>query len=344
MGKSGSKRTASAIGALAGAAASMVGKRYKQTLLNGTAKSVLKNTIRPVSSATATLTKRKTQYVTIKPGGATTSIFSHKTPAPAYMKQIFKQNAPQTFVTNSSGRLTSTNGLQATSFAASVISTATAGDFSGGDTGSILTQYYGGSIIAEQKSTLIYFKSVLMNYCFTNNQTNNIFVDIYDVVSTRDGTYGANDASHQGLIDSGMPIGMASLNVVPTQSPLFNQYWKVLKKTSIELGPGISHRHIHNIKLNKRWCAETMQTKSTYMQGMTTGVYIVAWGAPCHDATTVGNVSSGSVLLDLVATKQITYAVAEKAVTKAKYINLLPVLTTEREVNPESGVPGTTAS
>ena len=293
---------------------------------------------------TTTLLKRKTRSITLKPGGATTSVFGHKSPCPKYMAQVFKQNMPQTYVANGSLRATAACGLQVAVHAASVVGGNTAGNFTQGDTGAILTQYYGATATGAQKTSRIYFQRSLQQYMFTNNQTNNIFVDIYDVVARRDGEYNPVAAGDQGLADQGISGGLGTINITPTQSQLFNQNWKVLKRTNIELGPGVSHRHIQSIALNKAWNAERMQTGSAYYAGLSTGVLVVAWGAPCHDATTVTNVSTASVLLDIVFTRQITYTVCTPQVTASKYVSALPTIVTEREVNEESGLPATVSS
>lgn len=295
-------------------------------------------------SRTTSLLARKTKMVTLKPGGATTSAFSHKCPLPAYMKQVFAQNAPQVYVTNTSVRQYAGTGVQQAAYQTACHGGNTGGDFTAGDMGQILNQVYGGTPTASQKTTRIYVHKCLQQYMFTNNQTNNIFVDIYDVVARRDSGWNPSAAFNQGLIDQGITSGNAAINVTPFMSTIFTQNWKVLKKTNIELGPGVSHRHISNIALNKVWNAERMQEGGAHYAGLTTGVLLVVWGAPCHDATTVGNVTTASTLLDCVGSRQITYAISQLQVTSTKYVTVLPTITTEREVNEESGLPATVSS
>lgn len=295
-------------------------------------------------SRTTTLLQRKAKMVTVKPGGATTSAFSHKGPLPAYMKQVFKQNSPQSYITNTSVRVYRPAGVQACAFHTACFGGNTGGDFTAGDMGGILNQYYGVTPTAAQKTTRVFMNKCLQQYMFTNNQTNNVFVDIYDVVARRDNGWNPQAAFDAGLKDQGIASGTDAINVTPFMSTIFTQNWKVLKKTNIELGPGVSHRHIQSVALNKVWNAERMQEGGAHYQGMTTGILIVAWGAPNHDATTVANVTTGSVLLDCVGSRQITYAICQTQVTGTKYVTALPAITTEKGVNEESGLPANVTS
>lgn len=349
---SGGKRTRSAAAAIVSRAV----KRARQTSIGKwVGKAARSAPVRRAASAamsavssglSASLTSRRTQYVTIKPGGATTSLFSHKSPCPKYMKQVFKEMSPQVYVSNSGNRTTTVTGQQGNGWYLCLQASGVAGDYTSttSDMPAILNQIYGGAATGAQKTGRLYFKSVQQNLMLTNNQTNNCFVDIYDVVAKRDGNQGIAGSWHQGLIDQGMSVGAVGINIVPTMSTTFNQHWKVLKKTSIELGPGVSHRHISSIKFNKAFNAERLQDASVQFGGLTTGIMYVFWGAPDHDATSVTAVSTGSALIDAVYSKQIMYTYAQPQQTATKYLSGLGTITTERAVNPESGAPGTVAS
>lgn len=338
------------------AAGSLLASAAKRTKQAGIGKWVKKGAGKPafksglvskLSSVAASLTSRKTQYVTIKPGGATTSVFSHKSPCPKYMKQIYKEVMPQMYVTNGAGRTTAPTGQQALATYVGLLGSGTAGDFVGtsaSDMQQLLSQIYSANPTGAQKTTRLYIKSMLTNMTMTNNQTNNMFVDIYDVVARRDGTVGLVGAFDQGLKDQGLTTGYTAINIVPQMSQTFNQHWKVLKKTSIELAPGMSHRHISSLQFNKAWNAERLQDAVYHFNGLTSGIMVVIWGAPDHDATNVNNVSTGSCLLDTVYSRQIMYTYVQPQINTTKYVGNLPTITTERAVNPESGVPGTVAS
>lgn len=347
-----SKRTRTAAGRIVERAI----KRARQTSIGKWAGKAAKSApVRRAASAAmsavssglaASLTSRRTQYVSIKPGGATTSVFSHKSACPKYMSQVFKETSPQVYISNGSGRTTAPTGQQALAVYGTLTASGTGGDYSSttNDLQNIIQQVYAGVPTASQRTTRLYVKSTMVNMTFTNNQTNNMFCDIYDVVARRDGNQSTFTAWQNGLVDQGLGSGYTAINVVPQMSTSFNQHWKVLKKTSIELPPGNSHRHIQTIKLNKSFNYERLQDATANFAGLTTAVMVVIWGAPDHDATTVTSVSTGSCLLDSVISRQIVYAISQPQTTLTKYVSTLGTITTERNVNPESGAPGTVAS
>lgn len=292
------------------------------------------------ASRSTTITGRKIKFQTLRQGGATTSVFSHKNPCPKYMKQVFKQHEDQSYITNTSARVTATTGKQAL-WAWTSLDT---GAFGAGDIGKMMELANGGALSGNAKTLRIYLGKSKTNYLMTNNQTNNIFVDMYDVVARKDQSQTILGSLQTGLVDQGITGGSDAINVTPFMSQLFCTNWKIVKRTSIELGPGESHRHVFNFAVNKQINAERMQDASWYYEGITHGTLIVAWGAPCHDATNTSLVSTGSVLLDCVMSKQMQFYVSSFAVSKTQYVSALGTITTERAVNEESGTAATVSS
>lgn len=344
----GGKRSYSklAIGTV-GAVASMLSKRRKQSKMPASfykAGSKSAGARGGTRTGTVTLTKRKTKFVTIRPGGASTSVFAHKSKCPKYMSQIFKSTAAQVYIANSASRLTIPCGQQLADVRIAIDGTTSAGDFSQGDVGQILNQIYGAAPTNAQKTTRLFFKKVTHNHMLTNNQTNTCYVDLYDIVARRDSNRTSTNAWYQGLQDQGLSVGYNAINVTPFMSKDFTTNWKVLKKTSIELPPGATHRHIMTVDLNQAWNAERMQSAVSQYAGLTHGTLIVSWGAPDHDATGVANVSTGSVLLDVVRSKQIEYFYDAPQSTNTRYSTLLSTITTERAVDGVSGAAATVAS
>jgi len=291
--------------------------------------------------APAKRTKTK-RFQTIRKGSGATSVTSISNKLPSFMKQVFKQNEDQAFVTNTSARVTAANGAQAV-YAWTSLDTGTFG--SGSDINKIMEQANGGAALSGVSKTIrLYLGKCKTNFTMSNNQTNNLFIDLYDVVARKDHSQTISGSFGSGLIDQGVSVGAAAINVTPYMSQTFCTHWKIVKKTTIELTPGESHRHVFNYAVNKQINAERMQSGAWYWAGITHGTMAVAYGAPDHDATTVSNVSTGSVLLDVVYSKQQKYTFCNVAVSNTKYTTALPVLITERNVNEESGTPATVAS
>jgi len=296
------------------------------------------------ASKTTSLLARKLKFIRMKHGAGDTSVFTHKNKCPKYMAQVFRQNAPQNFITNQSNRLTIPCGQQLAAAYTALTGTQTAGDFSQGDMGQMLNSIYGATPTNAQQNTRLYIQSVKHNFMFTNNQTNNIFVDMYDIVARRDACLTPATSYYAGLTDQGVSNGYNAINVTPFMSKQFTTYWKVVKRTSLTLGPGESHRHIVTMQLNKEWSATRMEESAQHYAGLTHGTMLVAWGAPDHDATGTANVSTGSVLIDLVYSRQIVFAYTTPQIQSTRYITALPTITTERNVNEESGAPATVSS
>lgn len=126
---------------------------------------------------------------------------------------------------------------------------------------------------------------------------------IYDLVSkvTKE-SYSAPDTDWaDGYVDTNvLPAaaiatyggGNTTIGAIPTESKVFNINWKVLKVTTVRLGPGAEHNHIFNMRPNKvidgTYAANFQQIK-----GVTTGILLIHRG-PLVDSTS-GNAAAGTI-------------------------------------------------
>jgi len=97
------------------------------------------------------------------------------------------------------------------------------------------------------------------------------FVEIYDVVAKTTGNFEIpTDNWSQGIINSRDNFTQNDFNVYnarPTQSKSFNLKWKVLKRTSVQLVGGATHRHKFSISLRR-----LIDTDHFYNNGMVRGI------------------------------------------------------------------------
>jgi len=97
------------------------------------------------------------------------------------------------------------------------------------------------------------------------------FVEIYDLVAKTTGPFEIpTQLWEQGVINARDTFTQNDFNVYnakPTQSKAFNLKWKVLKRTSVQLVGGATHRHKFNISLRR-----LVDTDHFYNNGMVRGI------------------------------------------------------------------------
>jgi hypothetical protein len=76
----------------------------------------------------------------------------------------------------------------------------------------------------------------------------------------------------------------AFIGASPTESELFNTYWKIASKVSIEIPAGGSHKH-HSYYDLSAILTTTRYNSSALLGGVTRNIMIVARGVPMLDST-----------------------------------------------------------
>nr|WAE42513.1 MAG: capsid protein [Cressdnaviricota sp.] len=147
-----------------------------------------------------------------------------------------------------------------------------------------------------QKAFKVYLQSVEQYLTFTNADNANMTLDLYDVVARHDRSttvtpdqdwlnglkFDQAGAAASGQISFGSPN---TAYQVPTNSKLFNQYWKIRRVTHIDLAQGRSHEHIIKFNANRILDMERCQG-SNVIGGLTSYTLIVSRGMPTVVPTT----------------------------------------------------------
>lgn len=150
----------------------------------------------------------------------------------------------------------------------------------------------------------------------TNSSLANLYVDIYDIVRKRDAlqsddTKSPVEAWHAGITDeSGGAVtdGQMQVNSLPTDSKLFRDYFRVVKRTHISLAQGATHRHMTKLKANKLFDTSYLDRCDGDVAGTTVYTMIVAYGQPASITTESGAiVTTASGFIDVVQSVRLKY-------------------------------------
>ena len=171
-------------------------------------------------------------------------------------------------------------------------------------------------------------------YLIANAVETSTTVDIYDIVLKRDlpaawtatiggVSYTANTPNpetywrkglniQQNVGDAGPTVGPQlndMLSVVPTDSRLFNNYFKIVKKTRVQMCAGATHKHKVNISTNRMIDQLYVNTQMAGSLGFSTYTMFVAVGTPVWDTIVEGGeVTTSPVSLNVVATQRVRWA------------------------------------
>ena len=151
-----------------------------------------------------------------------------------------------------------------------------------------------------------YVRKILYDYVtyetgFTNNTPSCIKLTLYDCLAKTTAENATASADTRACWSSGLQdesgfVGAATPyfpGSVPTNSKYFNMKWKILKKTVIQLGPGMTHYHKKHFA-PKRLLDLEYVNKEISIRGLTTELLVVAEGMP---TTSVQGLTSGPISL-----------------------------------------------
>jgi hypothetical protein len=166
---------------------------------------------------------------------------------------------------------------------------------------------------------------------YTNQSNGNVNLKLYDVICRKDlGSGSAVDPSsawYNGITDNvttGTVSSVSSTNLgaTPFMSPLFCQYFKVLKVTSIILAAGQSHHHYVKRTLN-RMINDELLTYYVNLAYLTHYTVAAAFGYPENDTTTNTIVSTCAVGIDTVSEFKFRWAYSAVNFNRSTYTNTL---------------------
>lgn len=138
-----------------------------------------------------------------------------------------------------------------------------------------------------------------------NASSTNSSLVIYDIIAKKDCSTAAVssvlNAWKNGVDNAG---GSATdykiIGSIPNEVILFNEFFKVVQRTRITLGPGQLHRHEFSYSPNKVLSGEYLNSVTYALAGVTVSTFVVHYGMPAHDSTTTTSVTVDVSSLDVV--------------------------------------------
>lgn len=161
-----------------------------------------------------------------------------------------------------------------------------------------------------------YYGEVLMSNAsvYTTNVT------IYDIIARRDGLSAnsgdpANAILHGIDVEGGSATDYQTIGSRPFESELFNQFYKVVQTTRVDIPSGGTHRHCQ--KWNPRKVlSNALQDESSYgIKDLTIYTLVYFHGQPAHDSTTTTSVSISEASLDVCFKRDIRFRYVEETAT-----------------------------
>ena len=188
------------------------------------------------------------------------------------------------------------------------------------------TDLYGG--LASVNNDKMIFHGVQAEISMVNASSTNSQIFIYDVICKKDcnsgNTGSPNGAWQVGIDDAGgNNTDYQIVGSIPTESRLFSDYYKIVQRTRVSLGPGQMHRHEVSWHPNKVLSGEYLNNCTYGLQGVTVGTMIVHYGMPAHDSTTTTAVTVDVSSLDIVVKYSQDWRLLEDSVTSWSKSNTL---------------------
>lgn len=146
---------------------------------------------------------------------------------------------------------------------------------------------------------------------FTNASSAGSILELYDIVTKQDNDLDARNAWIDGItMETTLPAGTPPYNVLGVKlwhSQRFNEFFKVVKKTIVNLAPGASHQHAISLKPNLIIKEQRIRENVSY-RGLTYFTIAVVKGVPvCDDADVPRLVSTAPIKIDWVSEVSTKY-------------------------------------
>lgn len=142
---------------------------------------------------------------------------------------------------------------------------------------------------------------------------------IYDVIARGDlssaGKNSSPGAAWSYGVDSegGSATDYKIIGSVPTDSVMFNKFFKIVQRTRVNLPPGGMHRHEVTYRPNRKVQGFWPDAAPYGLGGLTCYTLIVHYGQPAHDSTTTTSVTMDISSLDIVTKTNILYKFLENS-------------------------------
>jgi len=172
-----------------------------------------------------------------------------------------------------------------------------------------LTEYYNQlpvPVPVGNATRALYLDYTTADIHFTNASNASCTVDLYDIVCKQDNdltsplTAWANGIAME---TNGLANNYEILGVLPTMSQQFNEFFKIVKVTHVNLAAGASHRHNIMLKYRKQIREQRVKENVNYA-GISYFTMLVVRGVPISDKTgsdpAIREVSSAPIGIDVV--------------------------------------------
>lgn len=190
---------------------------------------------------------------------------------------------------------------------------------------------------AGNETRRLLFESYNRKIMYTNASSASAVLDLYDIVCKNDCDIFANDAWTAGVaMETSIPAGTPPVNVLgikPWHSQRFNEFFKVVKKTTVNLTAGASHQHNVSLKLNVIMKEQRARENVCY-RGITHATIAVVKGVPvCDDGDVPRLVSTAPIKIDIVVETSSKYRWITDADTDLYITNGLVTLLQPENMN-----------
>lgn len=191
----------------------------------------------------------------------------------------------------------------------------------------------------------IFIDKIDWEFEFSNTYQIPAHVELYECISRRDHSEDPLVRITEGLTREGLSTSLANpayqtYGVTPFDSAAFCQFFKVLKKVTFMLNPGRIYNHTMRHQIKRKFNGEDIDNVSQYFKGLSRILLIRVWGTPVNDDVTKTSVLPGTVAIDMMTRKKITYGLeAPQNPSLTTVINNMPApagVAPEVFMNPET--------
>lgn len=234
-------------------------------------------------------------------GGNSLSKCHYGTKTSYVPKSILDTVAKKVSVQNGAGQSESTIGLQA------------GVSFSAASAPVIL------AFMATANDKLI-LHSIRSEISWVNSSSSNSTFIVYDIIARKD-TGAANASTPLNAWASGIDSAGGSatdwqiIGSEPTESVTFNQFYKVVQRTRVSMGPGQMHRHEITYNPNRILAGLYLTNVAYNVAGISMYTLVVHHGMPAHDSTTKTDVRVDVSAMDYVQKVSYDWREVEDATT-----------------------------
>ena len=207
---------------------------------------------------------------------------------------------------------------------------------------STLTFANAAAAVTGQNPTRFCVQSLQAEVQLVNSSTASTQVDIYDIVCRRDvpilasAVYNASTPQaawmsgvelQSTLSDPGGSPQAYIIGSLPTDSQLFKDYYKVIQRKTVLMGPTAQHTHKFSIRTNKEFDRNMLSTMNGTMSGLkgyTHFTMLVTRGQPGLLGAAGGVTTLTNPLLRYVTTERYVYSAVYRNGSQFTYGNTVP--------------------